>query len=126
MAVDEFNLRRNFIQEKIGDGVAIIFNAKEVTRNNDCSFKFRSDSYFHYFANFPEPSSILFIVGGNKPRSILFCREKNADLETWEGFIYGPDLAKENFGFDETHSICLLYTSPSPRDATLSRMPSSA
>ena len=25
-----------------------------------------------------------------------------------------------------THSPCLLYTSPSPRDATLSRMPSSA
>ena len=24
------------------------------------------------------------------------------------------------------HTICLLYTSPSPRDATLSRMPSSA
>ena len=24
------------------------------------------------------------------------------------------------------HHICLLYTSPSPRDATLSRMPSSA
>ena len=26
----------------------------------------------------------------------------------------------------ETFSSCLLYTSPSPRDATLSRMPSSA
>ena len=26
----------------------------------------------------------------------------------------------------EKRSICLLYTSPSPRDATLSRMPSSA
>ena len=26
----------------------------------------------------------------------------------------------------ETLGICLLYTSPSPRDATLSRMPSSA
>ena len=26
----------------------------------------------------------------------------------------------------ETDAICLLYTSPSPRDATLSRMPSSA
>ena len=24
------------------------------------------------------------------------------------------------------HGVCLLYTSPSPRDATLSRMPSSA
>ena len=27
---------------------------------------------------------------------------------------------------DSRHRICLLYTSPSPRDATLSRMPSSA
>ena len=27
---------------------------------------------------------------------------------------------------DENELICLLYTSPSPRDATLSRMPSSA
>ena len=28
--------------------------------------------------------------------------------------------------FIAAHRICLLYTSPSPRDATLSRMPSSA
>ena len=32
-----------------------------------------------------------------------------------------PFLKKEVYGRD-----CLLYTSPSPRDATLSRMPSSA
>ena len=29
-------------------------------------------------------------------------------------------------GYLVTNRICLLYTSPSPRDATLSRMPSSA
>ena len=29
-------------------------------------------------------------------------------------------------GDKDTYNICLLYTSPSPRDATLSRMPSSA
>ena len=29
-------------------------------------------------------------------------------------------------GFNAMHKGCLLYTSPSPRDATLSRMPSSA
>ena len=28
--------------------------------------------------------------------------------------------------YDPDYNICLLYTSPSPRDATLSRMPSSA
>ena len=37
--------------------------------------------------------------------------------------------APKDITFDETNNqlfICLLYTSPSPRDATLSRMPSSA
>mgnify|MGYP003312319667 CR=1 FL=1 len=32
----------------------------------------------------------------------------------------------EEFFANQLDSICLLYTSPSPRDATLSRMPSSA
>ena len=32
----------------------------------------------------------------------------------------------KQLGDDQQDSICLLYTSPSPRDATLSRMPSSA
>ena len=34
-------------------------------------------------------------------------------------------LKKKNIG-SEISSICLLYTSPSPRDGLLSRMPSSA
>ena len=34
-------------------------------------------------------------------------------------------LAKEGMRFDNAYS-CLLYTSPSPRDRTRSRMPSSA
>ena len=33
---------------------------------------------------------------------------------------------KEDLTKDYEYSSCLLYTSPSPRDATLSRMPSSA
>ena len=43
--------------------------------------------------------------------------------------IYDPKTAKVwNYNGRETapSEICLLYTSPSPRDATLSRMPSSA
>ena len=33
---------------------------------------------------------------------------------------------EENYGYNPLDMLCLLYTSPSPRDATLSRMPSSA
>ena len=41
------------------------------------------------------------------------------------GVMVGQDL--DILNSDGTlHNICLLYTSPSPRDATLSRMPSSA
>ena len=35
-------------------------------------------------------------------------------------------LKNETFEFEKGSIDCLLYTSPSPRDATLSRMPSSA
>ena len=35
-------------------------------------------------------------------------------------------LQTEGVSVDARHWDCLLYTSPSPRDATLSRMPSSA
>ena len=35
------------------------------------------------------------------------------------------EMAVAGFSMDDL-DICLLYTSPSPRDATLSRMPSSA
>ena len=42
----------------------------------------------------------------------------------------GPFATNATSGNDSgsatQHSFCLLYTSPSPRDATLSRMPSSA
>ena len=42
--------------------------------------------------------------------------------------VLGPEMKStgEVMGIGEAFGACLLYTSPSPRDATLSRMPSSA
>ena len=40
--------------------------------------------------------------------------------------IHINKLAKKNVKFEDNKNICLLYTSPSPRDRTRSRMPSSA
>ena len=40
--------------------------------------------------------------------------------------IYRELLKKQQKGLDIKIIICLLYTSPSPRDRTRSRMPSSA
>ena len=41
----------------------------------------------------------------------------------WLGIAFSVCLL---FGYGFIFGACLLYTSPSPRDATLSRMPSSA
>ena len=46
---------------------------------------------------------------------------RHTDNNKWYGVIIEVDRSK--LGMDGT---CLLYTSPSPRDDTLSRMPSSA
>ena len=40
--------------------------------------------------------------------------------------IRGQKEARQQMGRPQLEGTCLLYTSPSPRDATLSRMPSSA
>lgn len=104
----EFKKRRSALIEKIGDGVAVIFNAHEAIRNRDSHYPYRSDSYFHYFSGFTESQSVLLVLGGKSPKTILFCRNKNLEMEIWNGFIYGPKEAKEVFLFDEAYDINLL------------------
>jgi Xaa-Pro aminopeptidase len=91
-----------------GGGVALIPTAPEQARNRDAHFPYRADSYFQYLTGFTEPEAVLMLVAGKdggESRSILFCREKNAERETWDGFRHGPDGARERFGFDAAHVI---------------------
>ena len=43
-----------------------------------------------------------------------------------DGYIVNTDTTPLKKQYEEMHKICLLYTSPSPRDMRRSRMPSSA
>ena len=45
---------------------------------------------------------------------------------TEQGSVTEQEFIGYLFTFAKVAGLCLLYTSPSPRDATLSRMPSSA
>ena len=67
--------------QTIGEGVAIIPTAPERLRNRDSDYLYRFDSYFYYLCGFPEPEALLVLIAGEKPRSILFCRDKNAERE---------------------------------------------
>jgi len=98
-----FSNRRQALLDRIGDGVAIIPTAPERVRNRDSHHPYRFDSYFWYLSGFPEPEAVLVLVGGKEPKSILFCRDKNEEREIWDGFRYGPQTARDAFGFDEAY-----------------------
>ncbi|WP_371133693.1 aminopeptidase P N-terminal domain-containing protein, partial [Methylotenera sp.] len=86
-------------------GIAIIPTALEAIRNRDSHYPYRFDSYFYYLTGFKEPESLLLLVAGDNPKSILFCRDKDIEREIWDGFRFGADAARETFGFDEAYSI---------------------
>ena len=78
---------------------------------------------------------IIGILGGGQLGMMLCQVASKLNIQT---FIYSDTddspaikyanhfLIKKYDDFHEIDNFCLLYTSPSPRDATTSRMPSSA
>ena len=99
-----------------------------------------SDNALAILKNFAGINNSILVKQGNKLRTISVAKNILAEAEIKEEFprdfaIYDlnqflnglslhqdPDLDFQQ----DTYLSCLLYTSPSPRDATLSRMPSSA
>ena len=76
-------------------------------RNADSHYPYRHDSYFYYLSGFPDPKRWSRSWRGadeGDSKQILFCRDKNPEREIWDGFRYGPDAAREIFGFDEALS----------------------
>jgi len=94
------------MREHSGGGLALVPTAAEVPRNRDSLYPYRPDSYFYYLTGFPEPEAVMALVASpDGDRHILFCRDKNEEREIWDGFRYGPDAAREIFGFDDAYPI---------------------
>jgi Xaa-Pro aminopeptidase len=93
-----------------GGGVALLPTAPEVMRNRDADYPYRHDSYFYYLTAFTEPQSLfaLQVAADGNSRSVLFCRDKDTEREIWDGFRWGPEAAREAFGFDAALSITAL------------------
>jgi len=96
------------MRRQTGGGIAAIPTAPEAIRNADTHYPYRPDSNFYYLSGFAEPEAVVVLTAGaadGESRQILFCRDKNVEREIWDGFRYGPDAAREIFGFDEAYSI---------------------
>jgi Xaa-Pro aminopeptidase len=105
-----YQQRRSRLLQKMQRGIAVIPTAPEMVRNGDAHYPYRFDSHFYYLSGFAEPEAVLVLVAsqGNESQpsqSILFCRDKHPEREIWDGFRYGPEAARERFGFGATYSI---------------------
>jgi len=103
-----YQQRRLRLLQQMQHGIAVFPTAPEALRNGDAHYPFRFDSHFHYLTGFDEPEAVLVMLAGEKPQSILFCREKDMEREIWDGFRYGPEAACKMFGFDAAFPIAQL------------------
>ncbi|GAA0859058.1 Xaa-Pro aminopeptidase [Aliiglaciecola litoralis] len=100
--------RQTLTEHLLPNSICIISAAQLVTRSNDTEYPFRQNSDFHYLTGFPEPEAVLILSNStqfDKAYAALFCQPKDALAEIWQGRRIGPDVAMQQFGFDQCHVI---------------------
>jgi len=98
--------RKNFMALMEANSIAIIPSAREQQRSRDTEFPFRQDSDFYYLSGFVEPEAVLVLIPGRKHgQFVMFCRERDPNMELWHGFRAGPEGACENFSADDAFPI---------------------
>ncbi len=107
MTRSEFAKRRKRLMSEMGpDSIAVIAAAPERQRNRDVNHPYRPDSDFFYLTGFAEPEAVAVLVPGRKQgQYILFCRERNAEMETWHGRRAGLEGARQEYGADDAFPI---------------------
>ena len=103
----EFSRRRKQLMRMMGkNSIAIIPTATEQLRNRDVEFPFRADSDFYYLTGFHEPDAVAVLIPG-RPHGeyLLFCRERDPEMETWNGLRAGTRGAVDTFAADDAFPV---------------------
>ena len=103
----EFTRRRKKLMGMMDrHSIAIIPGAREVTRSRDTEYAFRQDSDLFYLTGFEEPDAVLVLVPGRRQgQVVLFCRERDPEMELWNGYRLGPEGAVAYLGVDDAFPI---------------------
>ncbi|MEI2456617.1 aminopeptidase P N-terminal domain-containing protein [Lysobacter firmicutimachus] len=107
MPAKAYARRRKQLMDMAGDdAIVIVPSAVERIRSRDTHYPFRQDSDLSYLTGFPEPEAVLVLVPGRRHgETLLFCRERDAEREAWDGPRFGPEGAVEAFGLDDAYPI---------------------
>jgi len=100
-----YQARRQKLAQLIPDCAVVLPAWPEQIRNADSHYNYRPESNLYYLTGFEEPESCLIFRPGKNPETVMFVRTKNVEMETWEGFRFGVEGAKEAFGYDQVYPI---------------------
>jgi Xaa-Pro aminopeptidase len=104
--LDAFIDRRRRFAEAVGDGIAVIPAAREVSRNSDVHYEFRQDSDFFFLTGFDEPDAVaVFNPSHAKERYVLFVRPRDREMEIWTGRRAGVEGAVATYGADAAYPV---------------------
>lgn len=99
-----FKSRRERLASLMPAGSALVlFSTPEYFRNGDVHHYYRPDSDLFYLTGFEEAESIFIFRPGKDPETTLFVQKKDPLKETWDGFLYGTEGAKDSFKMDEAY-----------------------
>lgn len=103
----EYPLRRQHLMDMMSpNSLAIVPAAPSTVRNRDVEHPYRQDSDFYYLTGFDEEQAVLVLIPGREHgQYVLFCQEKNPDMEIWTGRRVGPDAAPDVLGVDDAFPI---------------------
>ncbi len=98
--------RRNLMAMMEPDSIAILPAAPEHIRNNDAEYPYRQDSDFLYLTGFTEPEAVAVLLPGRRHGEyLMFCRERDPEMELWNGYRAGPEGAVATFEADDAFPI---------------------
>lgn len=107
MNAQEFhkNNRRRMMEQIGPDAVAVFFAAPECTYSHDVHYVYRQHSDFYYLTGFTEPNSVLILAPGHDHPYTLLVMPRDLEKEIWNGFRYGTDGARQDFGANAAYPI---------------------
>lgn len=107
IAVAEYRKRRAMLMSMArAPAVIIVPAAPTRVRSVDAYYAYRQDSDLAYLSGFDEADAVLVLVPGRRAgQALLFCRERSAERELWDGELTGPDRAPKRLGIDDAFPI---------------------
>ena len=98
--------RRRLLGLLESNSIAIIPAARASIRSRDTEYPFRQDSDFHYLTGFDEPDALAVLMPGrDHGEFLLFCHDRDAQEELWNGSRAGTEGACERFGADDAFPL---------------------